>query len=33
VAGVLTLFIALLTVIFQATKAALMDPIDSLRYE
>jgi putative ABC transport system permease protein len=33
VAGVLTLFIAMLTVIFQATKAALMDPIDSLRYE
>lgn len=33
VAGVLTLFIAMLTVIFQATKAALMNPIDSLRYE
>ena len=32
-AGVLTLFIAILTVVFQATKAALMDPIDSLRYE
>jgi putative ABC transport system permease protein len=33
VAGILTLFIAMLTVIFQATKAALMNPIDSLRYE
>jgi putative ABC transport system permease protein len=33
VAGVLTLFIAMLTVIFQATKAAFMNPIDSLRYE
>jgi putative ABC transport system permease protein len=33
VAGVLTLLIAMFTVIFQATKAALMDPIDSLRYE
>jgi putative ABC transport system permease protein len=33
VAGILTLFIAMLTVIFQATKSALMDPVDSLRYE
>jgi putative ABC transport system permease protein len=33
VAGVLTLFIAILTVVFQATKAAFMDPIESLRYE
>jgi putative ABC transport system permease protein len=33
VAGMLTLLIAMLTVIFQATKAALMNPIDSLRYE
>jgi putative ABC transport system permease protein len=32
-AGILTLFIAIFTVVFQATKAALMDPIDSLRYE
>jgi putative ABC transport system permease protein len=32
-AGVLTLLIAMLTVIYQATKAALMDPVDSLRYE
>jgi len=31
--GTLTLFIAMLAVIFQATKAALMNPIDSLRYE
>jgi putative ABC transport system permease protein len=33
VAGILTLFIAMLTVVFQATKAALMNPVDSLRYE
>ena len=33
VAGVLTLLIAMLTVVYQATKAALMDPVDSLRYE
>jgi putative ABC transport system permease protein len=32
-AGVLTMCIAMLTVIFQAAKAALMNPIDSLRYE
>ena len=32
-AGVATLCIALLTVVFQATKAALMDPVDALRYE
>jgi putative ABC transport system permease protein len=32
-AGVLALLIALLTVSFQALKAALADPIDSLRYE
>jgi len=32
-AGLLTLFIALLTVSFQAVKAALSDPADSLRYE
>jgi hypothetical protein len=30
---VLALLIALLTVSFQALKAALADPIDSLRYE
>ncbi len=33
VAGVLTLFIAMLTVIYQAMRAAFMNPIDSLRYE
>jgi putative ABC transport system permease protein len=33
VAGALTLLIAMLTVVFQATKAALMNPVDSLRYE
>jgi putative ABC transport system permease protein len=32
-AGVLTLFIAMLTVIFQAMRAAFMNPVDSLRYE
>jgi putative ABC transport system permease protein len=32
-AGMLTLFIALFTVSFQAVKAALADPIRSLRYE
>jgi putative ABC transport system permease protein len=32
-AGILTLFISTMTVIYQATKAALMNPIDSLRYE
>ncbi len=32
-AGLLTLFIALLTVSFQAIKAALADPANSLRYE
>ncbi|MGB2905488.1 MAG: ABC transporter permease [Candidatus Aminicenantaceae bacterium] len=32
-AGLLTLFIALFTVSFQAVKAALADPIRSLRYE
>jgi putative ABC transport system permease protein len=32
-AGLLTLFIALLTVSFQAVKAALADPANSLRYE
>jgi putative ABC transport system permease protein len=32
-AGALTLFIAVLTVIYQATRAALMNPADSLRYE
>ena len=32
-AGLLALFIALLTVSFQALKAALKDPVDSLRYE
>jgi len=32
-AGVLTLFIAALTVIYQATRAALMNPVDSLKYE
>jgi putative ABC transport system permease protein len=32
-AGVLTMCIAMLTVIFQAAKAALKNPIDSLRYE
>jgi putative ABC transport system permease protein len=31
--GLLTLFIALLTVSFQAVKAALSDPATSLRYE
>jgi putative ABC transport system permease protein len=33
VAGVLTLFIAMLTVIYQAMRAAFMNPVDSLRYE
>jgi putative ABC transport system permease protein len=33
VAGISTLLIAIFTVVIQATKAALMDPIDSLRYE
>jgi putative ABC transport system permease protein len=32
-AGILTLFAAILTVVYQATKAALMNPVDSLRYE
>jgi putative ABC transport system permease protein len=32
-AGLLTLFVALLTVSFQAIKAALADPATSLRYE
>ncbi len=32
-AGVLSLGIALLTVSFQAIKAALADPVESLRYE
>jgi putative ABC transport system permease protein len=32
-AGLLTLFIAMLTVSFQAVKAALADPANSLRYE
>jgi len=32
-AGLLTLFIAVFTVSFQAVKAALADPIRSLRYE
>jgi putative ABC transport system permease protein len=32
-AGLLTLFIALLTVSFQAVKAALANPADSIRYE
>ncbi len=31
--GILALFIALLTVSFQAVKAALANPVDSLRYE
>ncbi len=32
-AGLVTLFIALLTVSFQAVKAALSNPVDSLKYE
>jgi len=32
-AGVLTLFIAMSTVIYQAMRAAFMNPADSLRYE
>jgi putative ABC transport system permease protein len=32
-AGVLILFIALLTVSFQAIKAALANPVDTLKYE
>jgi putative ABC transport system permease protein len=32
-AGLLTLFVALLTVSFQAIKAAIADPATSLRYE
>ena len=33
IAGMLGLILALLTVIFQSTKAALSNPVDSLRYE
>ena len=32
-AGVLTLIIALLTVSYQAVKAALSNPVEALRYE
>jgi putative ABC transport system permease protein len=33
ISGVLTLFIALATVSFQAVKAALSNPVDTIRYE
>jgi ABC-type lipoprotein release transport system permease subunit len=33
IAGLLGLMFALLTVIFQSTKAALSNPVDALRYE
>jgi putative ABC transport system permease protein len=33
VSGILALFIALLTVSYQAVKTAIANPIDSLRYE
>ncbi len=33
IAGLAALLVALLTVSYQAVKAALTDPVDSLRYE
>lgn len=31
--GILTLFVALITIVFQSTKAALANPVESLKYE